>query len=328
MADITTEYLLFLAKAVTAVGALLAVVVLGARAARQGREPERLVVRNLNRRYRRLAAALRRHVLPRKTFLRFTRAEKAREKQDKDHRAARKRVFVLDFRGDIRASAVASLREEITAVLTLARPEDEVLLRLDNAGGLVHEHGLAASQLQRIRARGIPLTVAVDKVAASGGYMMACVADRILAAPFAIIGSIGVLAQLPNLHRWLDQHGIDFELIKAGELKRTLTVFGENTEVERAYMQEQIDDTHALFKEFVAAHRPQVDIDQTANGRYWFASRAVGLNLVDEIVTSDDYLLAASDRADLFEVHFTARKPRHPLASVRRILESVPWRDR
>jgi serine protease SohB len=215
---------------------------------------------------------------------------------------------VLNFHGDIKATGVSSLREEISAILSLARPEDEVLLRLENAGGLVHEHGLAASQLQRIRDRNIPLTIAVDKVAASGGYMMACVGNRILAAPFAVLGSIGVLAQIPNFHRLLDRHGIDFELVKAGEFKRTLTLFGENTDKERVKMQESLEDLHTQFKEFVTEYRPGVDITRVATGEYWHGVPALQLGLIDELMTSDDYLLTASSSSDLYEVRYTAKR--------------------
>ena len=210
------------------------------------------------------------------------REAKARRKED---RSGRPRVFVLDFKGDIRASAVASLREEVTAVLSFARPEDEVLVRLENAGGLVHEHGLAASQLMRVRQRGIALTVSVDKVAASGGYMMACVADRILAAPFAILGSIGVLAQIPNFHRLLDSHGIDFEQFKGGEYKRTVTMFGENTDADREKLRQDIEDIHAIFKTFVTEQRPGLDIDRVATGEHWLGRRAKDLGLCDTLVT-------------------------------------------
>jgi len=248
--------------------------------------------------------------LPKKRFRKEAKAEKARAKKDKKEQqaAARKRIFVLSFKGDIRASAVASLREEITAVLSIANQHDEVLLRLENAGGLVHEHGLAASQLTRIKTRGIPMTVAVDKVAASGGYMMACVADKIIAAPFAVLGSIGVLAQIPNFHRLLDTHGVEFEQVKAGEFKRTLTMFGKNTEEDRARLQEQIEDTHKLFKDYVAEHRPSLDMEVVATGEHWHGIRALEHNLVDELLTSDDYLLAAKDTSDLFEVAFKHKK--------------------
>jgi serine protease SohB len=200
------------------------------------------------------------------------------------------------------------LREEITAILSLATVEDEVLVRLENSGGLVHEHGLAASQLIRIKQREIPLTIAVDKVAASGGYMMACVGNKIIAAPFAILGSIGVLAQLPNFNRLLKEKGVDFELIKAGELKRTLTVFGTNTDEDRARFQEQIEDTHALFKDFVAENRPDLDIENVATGEHWYGKRALDLKLIDELMTSDDYLLSAAEEANLYEVSYSTGK--------------------
>ena len=228
--------------------------------------------------------------------------------RSREGRADRPRVFVLDFKGDIRASAVSSLREEVTAVLAFARPEDEVLVRLENAGGLVHDHGLAASQLMRVRERGIPLTVSVDKIAASGGYLMACVADRILAAPFAVLGSIGVLAQIPNFNRLLDSHGVDFEQFKGGEYKRTVTMFGKNTDADRAKLRQDIEEIHGIFKGFVIEQRPGLDIDRVATGEHWLGRRAKDLGLCDTLVTSDDYLLAANERAELVGVRFVAPK--------------------
>ena len=222
--------------------------------------------------------------------------------------AAKKRVYVLDFDGDIRASAAGRLRQEITAVLAMARESDEIVVRLESRGGMVHAYGLAASQLERVRQHGIELTVCVDKVAASGGYMMACVADRILAAPFAIVGSIGVIAQLPNFHRLLKKNDIDFEMITAGEYKRTLTILGENTEKGRKKFTEEIEDIHLLFKEFVTRNRPALDIDRVATGESWFGQRALDLALVDKLVTSDEYLVGACDSADVFEVRYVERK--------------------
>ena len=218
------------------------------------------------------------------------------------------RVFVLNFKGDLRALAVASLRQEITAVLSMAQPRDEVVVRLESPGGMVHAYGLASSQLQRIKEHGIDLTVCVDKVAASGGYMMACVANKILAAPFAILGSIGVVAQMPNFNRLLKKHDIDFELITAGEYKRTLTVLGENTEKGREKFVEEIEDVHLLFKEFVAEHRPELDIEKVATGEHWFGQRALDRGLVDELMTSDEYIARACEAADVFEVKYVEKK--------------------
>ena len=227
------------------------------------------------------------------------------EKSDSDKKG---RVFVLDFKGDMRASAVSSLRREITAVLSLAEESDEVLVRLESGGGMVHAYGLASSQLQRVKDRGITLTICVDKIAASGGYMMACVASKLLAAPFAIIGSIGVVAQFPNFHRLLKKNEVDFELITAGEYKRTLTMFGENTEKGREKFIEDIEDIHALFKEFVTQHRPQLKIEEVATGEFWFGQRALDRALVDELVTSDEYIVNACEKSDVFEVKYKMKK--------------------
>lgn len=270
---------------------------------------ERLEVKDLNRKYELMAQTLKRGILPKREYRKAVKADKARRKAEiKKDKAKKKRVFVLHFRGDIKATAVSSLREEVTAVLTSAKPEDEVLVCLENAGGLVHEHGLAASQLLRVKQKKIPLTVAIDKVAASGGYLMACVASRIIAAPFAVVGSIGVLAQLPNFHRLLDKHGVDFEQIKAGEFKRTVTLFGRNTNKDRAKLKEEIEDTHLLFKSFVAENRPDLDIARVATGEHWYGARALEFKLIDDLKTSDDYLLEAGRSADLYEVSYTARK--------------------
>ncbi len=322
MLDYLWQYGLFLAETLTVVAAVAALILLVAVLAarrRAGAGPERLEVRDLGARYQEMKRVLESGLLrgkERKVAAKDRKREaKAREK---GAGADRPRVFVLDFKGDIRASAVSSLREEVTAVLAHARPEDEVLVRLESAGGLVHEYGLAASQLMRVREHGIPLTVSVDRIAASGGYMMACVADRILAAPFAILGSIGVIAQIPNFHRLLDRHGVDFEQFKGGEFKRTVTMFGENSDADRAKLTQDIEEIHGIFKRFVTEQRPGLDIERVATGEHWLGRRAKDLGLCDALVTSDDYLLAANERADLVGVRFEARKR---LAS--RLAESV-----
>ncbi len=220
----------------------------------------------------------------------------------------KKKVFVLDFHGDIKASQVTSLREEITSLLTIATPKDEVVVRLESAGGMVHSYGLASSQLQRIRNKNIPLTIIIDKVAASGGYMMACVANKILAAPFAIVGSVGVVAQIPNFHRWLKKKDIDFEQVTAGEYKRTLTMFGENTPKGREKFQEDMEKVHHLFKDFIVKNRPQIDIEEVATGEHWHALDALNLKLVDEIATSDDYLMKLSKDAKVHHIKYKIPK--------------------
>ncbi|MCG6870613.1 MAG: protease SohB [Gammaproteobacteria bacterium] len=312
MSELLFQYGLFLLKAATVVAAFVFLIAIGFSISKRTRASDQLKVNNLNDKYDNMASVMQHAVLPKKAFKKAAKKEKARKKQrrelavEPDH--PRRRLFVINFHGDIKATAVSALREEITAVLTMATENDEVLVRLENYGGLVHEHGLAASQLKRFRDRNIPLTVSVDKVAASGGYLMACVADRIIAAPFAVIGSIGVLAQLPNFHRMLDRHGIEFEQIKAGDLKRTLTMFGVNTEEDREHFSRQLEDTHQLFKQFVADHRATVDIDAVSTGEHWYGSRALEMNLIDGIRTSDDHLIRAARDADLFEVIYTPGK--------------------
>jgi serine protease SohB len=217
-------------------------------------------------------------------------------------------LYVLDFKGSMDAHEVTSLREEISAVLAVKQPGDEVLLRLESPGGVVHGYGLAASQLQRLRDQGLRITAAVDKVAASGGYMMACVADRIVAAPFSIIGSIGVVAQIPNFNRLLKRNDIDIELHTAGQYKRTLTLFGENTEEGREKFQEDLDETHLLFKQFVHQMRPSLDIDQVATGEHWYGRQALDLGLVDEIGTSDDLIIRQMDKFSVLGVHYARRR--------------------
>lgn len=311
MLEFLSEYGMFLAKAATLVVAVLITVGGIVLLVRRGEDlPEsrgRLNIRHLNQSYDHMAEALKTAILPKKAFKQYRKEQKTRDKERE--KTERRRVFVLNFHGDIRAAAVSSLREEVTAVLTVAQPEDEVMVRLESAGGLVHSYGLAAAQLLRIRDRQIKLTVAVDKIAASGGYMMACVAERIIAAPFAVVGSIGVIAQLPNFNRLLKKNDVDFEQFMAGEFKRTVTIFGENTDQGRRKFQEEIEDAHTLFKDFVKTHRPIVDLERVATGEHWYGVRAVASQLVDELRTSDDYLLAASAEADLYEVTYTGKKP-------------------
>ncbi len=307
MLEFISEYGLFLAKALTVLVFIWILVSLLFSFSKKARGDDHFEVTHLNRKYKSLKDILFSSLLPKKELKKTRKQAKKEFKKERKKTSgeARKRVFVLNFLGNIKATAVRHLRKEVTAILSVASSGDEVVVCLESTGGLVHEHGFAASQLLRIKQKGIPLTVAVDKVAASGGYMMACVADKIIAAPFAVVGSIGVLAQLPNFNRMLDKHGIDFELMKAGELKRTMTMFGKNTNEDREHFNEQLEDTHALFKEFVKDHRPGLDIEKVATGEHWLASRALALNLVDTLMTSDDYLLEASHDADIYEISCT-----------------------
>ncbi len=238
---------------------------------------------------------------------------KAAEREEKQRQKAadenpQRRIFVLDFEGDMEASHVKELSDEITAVLTIAKPGDEAVVRIESPGGVVHGYGLGAAEILRLKGAGLKVTACVDKVAASGGYMMACVADKIVAAPFAILGSIGVLAMVPNVHRLLKKHDVDYEEVSAGEYKRTVSILGEITEKGRAKFREQIEDTHVLFKDFVQTHRPTVDVTKVATGEYWYGVRALEMNLVDSLATSDEYLFQQRRSARIFAVKILPKR--------------------
>ena len=298
--DLFQETLGFAAKGfiVFLTAVLTVAVVLSLSRRRRGSLP-RLDVKKLNARFEALGDALRHGMWERKQIKELLASRKKAKAA-----ATRPHVYVLDFEGDLLATGVTSLREEISAIAAVARPDDEVVVRLESPGGAVPHYGLAAAQLTRLREKKVKLTVCVDRVAASGGYMMACVADRIVAAPFAIIGSIGVVAQVPNVHRFLKKHDVDFEELTAGEFKRTVSIFGEITEKGRQKFVEQLDETHNLFKDFVKSQRPSLDVDKVATGEYWLAKRGLELGLVDALSTSDEYLLSRVEHANVYQVSF------------------------
>lgn len=312
------EYGLFFAKAITIVVAIAAVIIIILAASNKqkgGSSPGSLELESLSESYEDLEQ-MGKHALLTKDELKVYDKEKKKEKkakskgkssEDKEDKKLNN-LFVLDFNGSPMAKEVETLRKEITAILCIANPGDEVLVKVESGGGVVHGYGLAASQLKRIRDKGLKLTISVDKVAASGGYMMACVADKVIAAPFAIIGSIGVIAQLPNFNKLLKKNDVDFEMHTAGDFKRTLTVFGENTDEGRAKFQSELEEVHVMFKDFVTDNRPGLDINKVATGEYWYGARAHVLKLVDEIQTSDDFLLKAKDDFKMFQLKYATKK--------------------
>ncbi len=342
--EFITEYGMFFAKAVTIVVAIIIVIGAVTSSGNRGKKAGKkggIKVTHLNEQIEDMRDTLRHNILDKENLKLIEKDQKKNEKAQKKEIKAqlkkekekekekgkdvikesvesaaenettverKKRVFVLNFNGDIAAEEVASLREEITAVLSLAEPKDEVVLRLESPGGMVHAYGLASSQLLRIRNAKIPLTICVDKVAASGGYMMACIADKLVAAPFAIIGSIGVLVQLPNFHRILKKHDVDYEIISAGEFKRTLTTFGEITQKGKDKVQEDVETIHDIFKSWVKDHRPSVDIDKISTGETWIGMQAKEKNMVDEIRTSDECIVTLCESADVYEVEYEIRK--------------------
>jgi serine protease SohB len=319
MVEFLAEYGLFLAKTVTIIIAIMIIMATAvANTMKQrGEDKGSIIISHLNKEINDLKDEIVKAVEDEHTLKKVHKEEKKKAKREKKAKNkslgkegdSKKRIFVLNFDGDPKASQVDDLRKVITAVLTMAKPKkDEVMLRLESPGGMVHAYGLAASQLQRIRSREIPLTICVDKVAASGGYMMACVANKLIAAPFAYIGSIGVLVQMPNFNRLLKEKHVDYEMVTAGEYKRTLTMFGENTKKDREKMEEDIQEVHTLFKDFVRTSRPDMDIDKLATGETWLGSRARELGLVDETGTSDEYIVAACDNAEVYEVAYEKKK--------------------
>jgi serine protease SohB len=333
--EFLANYGLFLLKTVTIVAAIVVVIGVAASAGRRAAGQEVLEVEDLNEKYRDLAQTLKHAVLGKAELKADSKAEKRRRKAEAkaEKDSSRTRAFIIDFKGDLKASAVASLREEVSAILEVANCDDTVIVRLENYGGVVHEHGLAASQLARIRERSIPLTVVVDKVAASGGYLMACVANRIVAAPFAILGSIGVIAQIPNFNRLLDTHGVDFEQITAGDYKRNVTMFGKNTDADRVRLKEQLEDVHNLFKAAVGRYRPELDLARVGTGEHWYGTRALELGLADDLSTSDELLAALAAERDLYRVHYKIRQPlqKRLLANADALfekLDATSWRRR
>ncbi|MCG7515005.1 protease SohB [Vibrio sp. MMH1-50] len=318
------DYGLFLAKIVTVVAAVIVLLIIAKSASgKSGAAKGELEVTNLSERHKDAVEQLEHH-LHDDAFIKAR--DKAVKKEEKEKNKSREKeikqaskegyldskrephLFVLDFNGSIDAKEVGSLREEITAVLAVAREGDEVLLRLESGGGMVHGYGLASSQLDRIKAAGLPLTISVDKVAASGGYMMACVADKIVSAPFAIVGSIGVIAQIPNFNKLLKKHDIEYEQLTAGEYKRTLTMFGENTDKARDKFKQELEETHVLFKDFIRERRPDLELEKVATGEHWFGTQAKELGLVDEISTSDDLVVAACKEKTVLAVHYVQKK--------------------
>ena len=324
--DFLIDYGMFLAKAITivlSVGVVIGLIASAGQKNKKGEKKGNIRVTQINEHIDGLRDTLRASILDKEQLKEIEKAEKKKTKAENKKKkvtakntegsskddSITKRHFVLNFEGNIAADAVESLREEITAILSMATKDDEVILRLESPGGMVHAYGLASSQLLRIKNKNIPLTICVDKVAASGGYMMACLADRLVAAPFAIIGSIGVLVQLPNFHRVLKKYDVDYEIISAGEYKRTLTHFGEITNKGKDKVKEDVENIHQIFKDWVKTYRPSVEIDTIATGETWVGSQAKDRYMVDDIKTSDECVIEACETSDVYEIKFEIKKP-------------------
>lgn len=300
----------FVAKAAIIVFAVMLVVgVIASAAQRQKSDKGELQLENLSASLRATAARLKVKMLDKKAAKKVAKAQKQEAKQQQQQQADSARLFVLDFVGGMEAKEVAALSREITAIIATAEPGDKVLVRLESGGGTVNGYGLGAAQLQRLRDANLELTVCVDRVAASGGYMMACVAQQLIAAPFAIVGSIGVVAQMPNFNRFLKKHKVDFEQITAGEYKRTLTLFGENTDAGRDKFKQDLESIHQQFKAHISQYRPQLDVEQVSTGEFWTAQQAIELGLLDKLQTSDAWLLEQAENYQIFALRYVNKKP-------------------
>ena len=309
------EYGLFFAKAITVVLSIIAVVIVVlASAIKQKGGKGELKLTNISEELEELQHDLKEELYTKQQFKAYEKQlkadEKAKEKalKEQEELVIEPRVFVIDFKGSIDANEVSSLREEITAIIAIAEPGDEAIVNVESGGGMVHAYGLASSQLDRLRQANVHLTICVDKVAASGGYMMACVANKVYAAPFAIVGSIGVVAQVPNFNKLLKKHDIDYEQHTAGDFKRTLTVFGENTDEGREKFQEELEETHELFKGFIAQYRPDLDLAKVATGEHWYGQQAIELGLIDAISTSDDVIMNLAKERTVIKVSYQLKK--------------------
>ena len=299
--DLISNYGLFLLKTITIVISIIVVISVIVNS-KKSTTTGSLEVQSINKDLDSLEDGIKKSILSKKEYKKFAKSKKKNSKKSNN------KLFVIDFKGNIKASEIISLRREISGILLSYNKGDEVLLRLENSGGTVHEHGLAASQLKRIRDKNIPLTICVDKVAASGGYMMACVANKIIASPFAIIGSIGVIAQVPNFNRLLKNKGVDFEQQTAGDYKRTVTMFGKNTDKDRKKLKEQLEDIHILFKDFIKKNRKNLDVDKVSTGEYWYGKDALDLKLIDKILTSDEYIISLKDSFQIIQIKYKPAK--------------------
>ncbi len=312
MLEILLDLAVFLAKAIIIVTAIIIIASVLTSLALKGKLTEKnFKLTNLSKSIKKVTSQLRKELnkdmLSDKSAKKLFKTEQKNEKKFKNKK--NKKLFILDFNGDIKASAAESLRKCVTQVINLADPlKDNVLIRLESPGGMVSGYGLAASELSRLRDANLNLTVAVDKVAASGGYLMSCVANKIIAAPFAIVGSIGVVAGMPNFNKLLKKNNIDYDVLTAGKYKRTLTMFGENTQEGREKFIDQLEQIHNLFKKFVNKYRPNLDMEKIGTGEYWFGEDAVNLGLIDEIKTSEDYLLNLNKTHEIFLLEHEEKK--------------------
>ena len=309
--DFIAQYGVFLLKVITIVTAILLpiLMIINSSKGKSVSEKGHLQIKNLSDQFENMGFAIQATLMAPKALKKFRKElHKKKKKEEKNPAKDQQSIFVLNFNGDIQASEVDKLKHEINAILVSDTKCKEVVLKVESGGGSAYAYGLCAAELKRLVDNKIKLTVCIDKVAASGGYLMSCVATKIVAAPWALVGSIGVIAQMPNINKLLKKNLVDFEMHTAGEFKRTLTVFGENTEEGRSKFKAELEDLHIIFKDFVKDNRPEIDTSVVATGEVWQGEKALAVGLIDEISTSDDYLVKLSKKFKLFQIDYIEKK--------------------
>ena len=228
-------------------------------------------------------------------------------------------VIILEvqtFNNDM-DTVVENLRDSVSFILAQYNDKKkrldmgeqiEIVVCIESPGGVVQDFGLAADQLKRLKEVGMArndllLTVCVDKIAASGGYMMACQASpgQLIAAPFSVIGSIGVLREVTNIHDVLEKYGVRPLLLKAGNAKVPLTQTTKVTEESIAIVQKNLDKVHEAFRELVSDARGESiseNFEDVTNGDIFLGKDAAELGLIDRVMTSDEYISEKVQKGD------------------------------
>jgi len=310
MIDLLVAYGFFLLKVITVLLVILIPILMISSSTKHRKETDkgRIIVKNLSDKLEEIGVTLKSAEMDPKAYKSFLK-ERNKKKKKENKGKPKEIVYVLDFKGDIQASAVGKLKQEINAIIASQVKCKEVVIKVESGGGSAYAYGLCAAELKRLVDNKIKLTVCIDKIAASGGYLMSCVATKIVAAPWAIVGSIGVIAQLPNFHRLLKKLDIDIEMHTAGKFKRTLTTLGENTKQGREKFISELEDLHVVFKDFVKENRSKIQVAKVSTGEVWQGDKAKKLGLIDEIGTSDDYLLKLASKFKLLEIQYFEKKP-------------------
>ena len=226
------------------------------------------------------------------------------------YRPDKSNLYYLEFEGDIQASEAAKLKQEILVCLQVAKPTDVFLILVESSGGSVSNYGDLYSVMEMIKKRGHTLWVAIDRVAASGGYLISLPADKIFATPFALIGSIGVLSEVPNFGGLLDKYGVKMEEYTAGERKMNISMFRENGEEQKEHHRKKLGKIHELFKAQLVKYRggliekKGVDIGELMEGDFWMGENAFELGLVDELKSSVEILLDEKDHFNILKVNY------------------------